>query len=74
MAVVTPTRRPWRGRLLARVRAVYLRWLIKHAEKDLKRQRAEFEHASMHWPKQIKHSADYIHALTKQLQRALNDT
>jgi hypothetical protein len=72
-AVLTPTRRPLLGRIRARIRAAYLRWLIRHADKDLARQRAEFEHVSQHGPRQIKHTADYIAALGRKLHRATHE-
>jgi hypothetical protein len=72
-AVLTPTRRPRLGRLRARLRAAYLRYLIKHAEKDLDRQRAEFDHISQHAPRQMKHTQAYIDSLGKLLHRATHE-
>jgi len=68
-AVLTPTRRPVLGRFAARWRCVKLRWLIRHAEKDLAQHQREFEHASRHLPAQIAHDRAYIAALAKQLHK-----
>lgn len=73
-AVITPTRRPLLTKLRARVRCVYLRWLIRHAEHDLARHKAEFEHASKHLPAQMKVDRDHIAALTAELIREERNT
>jgi hypothetical protein len=73
MMNITYTRRPLRMRFKARIMAAYYRWLIKHAERDLARHQAEFEHASKHLPAQIKVDREHIHTLTLQLTRAIRE-
>jgi hypothetical protein len=68
MAVI-PTRRSLRRRLIARLRCLYWRWLITHAEKDLRQHQAMFEHASKHLPAQIAIDRKHIAELTKRLIR-----
>jgi hypothetical protein len=70
--VLTPTRRPLRMRLVARLRCAYLRWLISHAEKDLRQHQAMFEHASKHLPAQIAIDRKHIDALTRRLTKETN--
>ncbi len=72
-AVLIPTRRPILGRLAARWRCAKLRWLIRHAESDLKQHQREFDHASRHLPQQIAHDRAYIATLVKQLTRATHE-
>lgn len=67
---VTYTRRPIAGRIKARLRCVYLRWLIDHAERDLKRHQMEFEDASRRLPKQIDLDRTHIQELTVLLMQA----
>jgi hypothetical protein len=72
-AVIIPLRRSLWSKLRARLNCAYTRWLIVHAEQDLARQQAEFEHASKHLPAQIKVTQAHIHALTVQLTRELRN-
>lgn len=71
---VFPTRRPLLGRLVARLRCAYTRWLIRCAEHDMARHRAEFEHASRHLPRQIDLDRKHIDTLTRRLVREDRDT
>jgi hypothetical protein len=73
-ATLIPTRRPILGRLLAHLRCPYLRWLIRHAEADKRHHEALYRDAMRRLPEQIALDQQHITALTKQLQRALNDT
>jgi len=73
-AVTYRTRRTAKSRLTARIRASYLRFLIRYAEQDLARHKEEFERASKHLPAQIKLDRDYIAALTRKLWRADQET
>jgi hypothetical protein len=66
MAVI-PTRRPLTGRLIARLRCAYIRWVISCAERDMAQHQAEFEHAAKHLPKQIAADRKHIEELTKRL-------
>lgn len=66
---VTFTRRPIRMRLMARLKAHYLRWLIWHAESDLKRHKREMQHALDHLPRQIDVDKAYIDSLVSLLTR-----
>jgi len=68
MAVI-PTRRPLRMRLLARWRCVLLRWLIRHAEHDLRHHQFELQRALDHLPAQIDVDRAHIADLTKRLTR-----
>lgn len=74
MIVLTPTRRPILGRLVALARCAYLRWLIRCAEQDLAQHKAEFEHASRHLPEQIKADRKHIDDLTRELVREDRNT
>jgi hypothetical protein len=65
--VLTPTRRPLTGRLIAKANCLYLRWVIRCAEHDMAQHKAEFEHASKHLPKQIAADRKHIEELTKRL-------
>jgi hypothetical protein len=71
-AVITRTRRPISGRIAARFRSIYLRWLIRHAEKDLAQHQAEFDAASRTLPAQIKADKEHIAALTRRLTKEVN--
>jgi hypothetical protein len=66
MAIVH-TRRPLLGRLKARLHCAYIRWVIRCAEQDMARHKAEFEHASRHLPKQIELDRKHIASLTARL-------
>lgn len=65
--VLTPTRRPITGRIVSRLRCVYIRWVIRCAEEDLAQHVAELEHAVRHLPEQIKADRKHIDELTKRL-------
>lgn len=67
------TRRPLHLRLLARLNASYLRWLIRHAEKVLAGHRKDLEQALTHYPAQIDLDQAYIDSLAKMLTRAVNE-
>lgn len=72
-SLITPTRRSLVVRLMARLRVVYLRWLVRHAESDLAHHKALFDHASKHLPAQMRVDQQHIDSLTLQLTRALRD-
>lgn len=73
VALVLPTRRPLRVRLVARIRATYLRWRIWHAERDLADHQAELDNALTYWPRQIEVDRMAIDAMTRELARTAND-
>ena len=73
-AVIIPLRRTIRSKLAARLRCWHLRFLIRHAERDMAGHQNELDYATTHLPRQIAVDRDHINRLTIELMQAVRNT